>query len=66
MEELLTTADVARRYGVSLTTAEKWCRRGYLDCVALGNGRNKRWIIPAVELDDFERPKNGRPRKRSD
>lgn len=63
--EDLTTADVARRLGVSPITVRLWCRRGlFKNAYEREESRGSVWIIPEKDLDGFEPPKRtGRPPK---
>jgi len=61
---MLSTLDVARKYGVSLTTVRKWCERGLLPGAELvGIRLRATWVIPESALVGFEPPKPGRPKK---
>lgn len=49
--ELLSSADVAWKAGITFRQCDHWVRRGYLrpDGAALGSGRPRRW--PRAEVD---------------
>jgi hypothetical protein len=65
MEKFLTTQQIAERYGVSQRTANHWCLQkrfpNALHTVKTGIGRI--WLVPESDLDGFEPPARGRPRK---
>lgn len=58
--KLLTTKEIAERYGVKLITAQKWVQRGLFPNKHM-YGRD--WLIPESDLLKFKKPKAGRPRK---
>lgn len=61
---MLTTKDVADRYGVTPATVGRWCQKGYLPGARRVGGKMRGvWIIPASALDGFEPPKPGRPKE---
>ncbi|HHX44542.1 MAG TPA: helix-turn-helix domain-containing protein [Chloroflexi bacterium] len=61
---MLTTADVARRFGVSTTTVRRWCELGLLPgAERVGVKQRATWVIPEGALQGFEPPKPGRPKK---
>lgn len=47
--ELITTRDVARRYGVAVGTVQAWVRQGRIPCI-----RPSRRVI-RFRIDDIER-----------
>lgn len=62
-DQVLTTAEVARRYAVCTTTARRWCERGLLSGAELvGTGQRATWVVPEGALEGFVPPKPGRPR----
>lgn len=62
MADDLSIAEVAARYGVDLTTAQRWARKGYLPGAELRIVRGRAmWRVPAEALADFVPPKPGRP-----
>lgn len=64
---MLTTEDIAKRYGVTPKTARRWCRKGYLPgAERVGTGQRATWVIPESALDGFEPPDIGRPRESGD
>jgi hypothetical protein len=60
---LLTTAQVAKRYGVQVRTVSGWCQCGLFANLATGpiTGRGKTHLIPESDLDGFTPPVRGRP-----
>lgn len=58
---LLTTQQVAERYGVEVQTVSGWCRRGLFPNVVLGpkTGRGAIYLIPESDLEGFEPPRPG-------
>lgn len=64
--EQLTTAQVAERLGVHISTVIIWCKRGLLPgCTFIGPAGRGMWLIPEEALERFVRPRRGRPRKDS-
>jgi len=54
---MLTTRQVAERYGVVRKTAERWCEAGLLPgAEKIGVGRRATWLIPEEALVGFEPP----------
>lgn len=63
-ETFFTASQVAERLKVSSVTVRVWCKRGIFPRATLketefGSG----WLIPEGDLQHFEPPKMGRPRK---
>lgn len=60
---LLTSAQVAERFGVEPRTVLNWCKAGLFPNALQGprTGRGAIWLIPEGDLTDFEPPKVGRP-----
>lgn len=56
--KLLTTRDLAKRYGVETITAIKWCERKLFPN-AHKHGRD--WAVPESDLLKFKLPKRGKP-----
>jgi len=60
-KKLLSTEQVAAKFGVSIRTVQKWIHKDKIIPEAFKLGRD--WVIPASALDGFEKPKRGRPAK---
>lgn len=58
---LLTIDDIALRYHVTPRAVRNWCDSGALKAQKIAGI----WIIEADALDDFVRPKIGRPSNES-
>lgn len=56
---MLTTAQVADRFGVSKRTVQSWINRGLLPAVRMGRD----WFVTDTDVDKFTMPLNGRPVK---
>jgi excisionase family DNA binding protein len=56
---LLTTLEVADRFGVTPFAVAYWIRNGRLKAQKLG----KTWVIDEADLESFKRPPAGRPKK---
>lgn len=56
---LLSTGQVAERLGVSRNTVSLWIRQGRLRAILVGG----KYVVDTSNLEDFERPQMGRPRK---
>lgn len=54
---LLTIEEIATRYGVTPRAVRNWCDSGILKARKVGRD----WIIEEEDLEDFRRPKIGRP-----
>ena len=54
---MLSTAEVAARYGVNPATVRRWITSGRLKAKRLGK---RSWAIDPGEFDTFTRPKKGR------
>ena len=60
----LTTSQAAERLGVGKSTVNLWCRRGFFpNARSEETPRGPVWLIPESDLEGFEPPKMGRPRK---
>jgi excisionase family DNA binding protein len=60
---MLTTEDVARRYGVTARAVRRWCEDGRLPgAERVGTGQRATWVIPESALQGFEPPELGRPK----
>lgn len=55
MSELLSTADVARLYGVTPQTIRLWIRKGIIAYVEVGNSRLRRRKTIRIERTEAER-----------
>jgi len=55
MSELLSTADVARMYGVTPQTIRLWIRKGILAYVEVGNTHLRRRKVIRIERDEAEK-----------
>lgn len=62
MDNLLTTAQAAKRLGVNASRIRQLIAAGRI--IATKAGRD--WMIAAKELDGYERGKGGRPRRSPD
>jgi len=49
---LLTTADLAVRFGVNRTIAAEWCRTGVIPATKIGNT----WLVRSQDVVDFHPP----------
>lgn len=57
---MLTTSQVAERYGVTRWQVTRWISTGLLAATKYGRD----WLIDEAALETFQRPrKTGRPRK---
>ena len=68
-DQFLTTRDIAERLGISIKTAAAWCRAGRFPGafqVNISTGRGRAWLVPAGDLENFERPAMGRPKDADD
>lgn len=66
MKKLTTTA-VAQRLGVGKSTVNLWCNQGrFPNAESVQESRGPVWYIPESDLDEFEKPKAGRPTKPTD
>jgi hypothetical protein len=54
----LTTAQVARRLGISAKQVRCWCQDGRFPHAYQARSGNQPWIIPAADLDALENPEN--------
>lgn len=62
---LLSTVQVAKRLGVTRQTVLEWCHAGrFPNAQHVGKNGRGLWLIPESDLDRFEKPKRGRPRKK--
>jgi excisionase family DNA binding protein len=64
MSKELTAVQAAERLGVGRSTVNLWCRQGrfpraHIEESPLGSY----WLIPETDLNRFEKPERGRPRK---
>lgn len=60
----LTAPEAAEQLGVGDSTMTLWCRQGRLPgAYQQETPRGNVWRIPESALDDFERPKRGKPAK---
>ncbi len=55
--EILTTGDVARETGYSITKVRKLCETGKLHAIDSGTGVRRVWSIRRSDLDDFLTPR---------
>lgn len=62
VDDLLTAAQVAQHFQVTLQTARKWIRTNQLRSITL-DGRTR--LVPRAALADFYRSPRGRRRKPS-
>jgi hypothetical protein len=60
---LLTTAQIAERYGVQMQTVSRWCQRGLFPNLMKGRktGHGAIYLIPESDLESFTPPRRGRP-----
>ena len=56
---LVTTAALAKRWGLTQQAVAYWIREGALKATKLG----KTWVIDEKDLEGFQRPTPGRPKK---
>lgn len=54
LERRYTTAEVARRYGVSVATVQRWVRTGKLEAINLSGGVCGPYWFTKEDLDVFE------------
>jgi excisionase family DNA binding protein len=59
MTDLLSTAEVARRLGVTRAWAARMMKDGHLPAQKVGRS----YVVRAEDLEQFERRPVGRPRK---
>lgn len=63
----LTTSEVAKRLGVGKSTVNLWCNQGrFPHAESIEESRGPVWLIPEGDLENFVKPKPGRPPKASD
>lgn len=54
--EWLSTDQAAERVNASAATIQKWCREGWFpNARRLGNKDHSRWMIPAADLERWQR-----------
>jgi hypothetical protein len=63
MKDWLTTAEIAKRYGVQARTVTRWCQRGLFPNAQLGpkTGSGAIYLVPEIDLVGFVPPERGRP-----
>lgn len=54
LERRFTTDEVARRYGVSVATVQRWVRNGRLEAINLSGGPCGPYWFTREDLDTFE------------
>lgn len=54
LERRYTTGEVAKRYGVSTTTVQRWVRNGRLSAINLSGGPYGPYCFTIEDLDTFE------------
>jgi hypothetical protein len=60
----LTTTQAAERLGVGKSTVNLWCRQGrFPNAFAQEEARGPVWYIPVTDLEGFNPPTMGRPKK---
>ena len=64
-KKMLTTKEVAERYGVAYPTVILWIKSGKLEAVKEPNPRGDIWLIPEPALKKLNRGGKGRPKKAS-
>lgn len=63
-ENMLTTAEVMRQLNAPYQTVVSWIKKGLFPGARLEESpRGPVWYIPSSDVDKFERPPMGRPRK---
>ena len=62
---MLTTGEVAKRYGVAYSTVILWIRTGKVEAVKEPNPRGDIWLIPESSLRNLKRGGKGRPKKKA-
>lgn len=55
LEPRFTTEEVANRYGVKITTVQRWVREGRLTALNLGGNRYGPYVYRPSDLEEFER-----------
>ena len=61
---MLTTQQVANELGAAYSTVMHWLRQGmFPGAQQVEESRGPVWYIPAADVENFERPQQGRPRK---
>jgi len=64
MSKELTSSQAAKQLGVDARLLRLWCQQGrFPNAYTKEESRGPVWIIPESDLNDFEPPKMGRPRK---
>jgi hypothetical protein len=62
--EDFTTTQVAIRLDTPERTIRLWCKQGrFPNARQMNTPRGSFWLIPATDLDGFEKPERGRPSK---
>ena len=56
LEPRFTTEEVANRYGVKITTVQRWVREGRLTALNLGGNRYGPYVYRPSDLEEFEQP----------
>lgn len=60
----LTIKEVAERLEVADQVVRRWCRQGKLPNayqLPIKTGNGQVWMIPAADLESFQKPDKGRP-----
>lgn len=58
----LTTKEVAQVFNVAEVTARVWCQKGHFpNAYQIETPFGCYWLIPAADVQNFKRPKIGRP-----
>ena len=66
-EKYLKASEVAKRFDVHAWTVKAWARTGLFPNAKLEeNIAGSVWLIPESDLENFQKPEKGRPKKKAE